>query len=287
MKDDVEAELNKLELVLPSLPSEQSTSRIDEQISDLRRKIEDEQTNIRKYARDMVGESRGTLVNPDNSGFAGQGQRYWTAYDLKTLSERAIADLSEKIVTLEQEKKRALSSRQTELEAARGQTDLRKNSIREHLRTTTEELAGAQQSLSELENGREPAIRTYTAALKEKPNFVPVSFGMASQFRALRRLYKDSGSTFELIMIKLFIMMLELTPVLQKVFFSPTTLYAVKLEAAKRTRAYEHYDEEVRLRKQHLKNKFDAAFTEAYDEESLEKLRQSNVSSIRPGRGAG
>jgi hypothetical protein len=87
-------------------------------------------------------------------------------------------------------------------------------------------------------------------------------------------------------MIKLHIILIEMTPVLQKMFLSPTSLYAVKLDAVKRTIAYEHFDEEVRLRQQHLRRKWEAAYDEEADRKGIEMARQSNVRPLHEGRGA-
>jgi hypothetical protein len=41
-------------------------------------------------------------------------------------------------------------------------------------------------------------------------------------------------------MVKILIMLIELTPVLQKLFLSPKTLYALKLDSERKQKAYEH-----------------------------------------------
>src|SRR6185295_4119058 len=284
-KGNLEAELNKLELTPPQLPSDRSTANLDEQIAEIRAKIAEEQANVRKYAQDMVGEFHGTVVNPGNSGLAGAGQRYWTALDLKTLSETAIAQHRNKIAGLEAEKARVRSNREAEQEVVRTQVEDTKTSLRTRLESVVSEVSEAQNYLVGLENGREAALEAFTLTLKSRPDFVPLSFGVASQFRALRTLYKEYGSTFEMYMIKALIMMLEMTPVLLKVFLSPTTLYAVKLDAAKRAGAYGHFEEELRLRQEHLRNKFHAAVDEAYDGQDLERVRKPNIRGIHEGRG--
>ncbi len=284
-KKDLEAELNKLELARVQLPSDRTTANLDEEITELRGKIAEEQTNVRRYAQDMVGEFRGTVVNPGNSGVAGAGQRYWTALDLKTLSETAIAQYRNRIAALEVEKTRIRSSRDTEQDAAKRRVEDTKDSLRTRLKGVVAEGSVAQDYLTSLESNREAALDLFTTTLKTRPDFVPLSFGVASQFRALRTLYKEYGSTFEMYMIKILIMMLEMTPVLLKVFLSPTTLYAVKLDAAKRTGAYTHFEEELRLRQEHLRNKFHAAVDEAYNSQDLERVRKPTVRGIHEGRG--
>lgn len=139
--------------------------------------------------------------------------------------------------------------------------------------------------LGELEAKREPAIEEFAATLKSKPNFIPISFGVASQFRALRTLYREYGSTFEMYMIKLLIMLLEMTPVLQKWLMSPTTLYATRLDAIKRAGAYELFEEELQMRQEHLRKKAYAARDEQLDRENIERLRRANVTSLHERQG--
>jgi hypothetical protein len=275
--NELDAELNKLELQPPPFPSGAGIQGIEDQISDLRNKIAEEEKEIRRQSQTMIGEFRGTVVNPGNSGVAGTGKQYWAAVDLKALSESNIAQHRSRITELEQEKQQVLGYRRAEQETARSEVEERKISLRERLRTVADSLSAAAVRLAELEEGREAAIHTFAAGLKNKPNFVPLSFGVASQFRALRMLYRDYGSTFEMIMIKLLIMTLEMTPVLQKVFLSPATLYAVKLDAAKRAASYSHFDEELRLRREHLKRKADAADAEDIATSSIRAFRRAQV----------
>jgi len=276
-RNELDAELNRLELQPRAFPSEAGTQGIEDQLSDLRNKIAEEENNIRRHSQTMIGEFRGTVINPGNSGVAGAGQRYWTAVDLKALSESNIALHRSRISILEQEKEQVLANRRAEREAASIETEQRKISVRARLRTVADDLSAAELRLTQLEENREATIQTFAASLKSKPNFVPLSFGVASQFRALRMLYREYGSTFEMIMIKLLIMTLEMTPVLQKVFLSPATLYAVKLDAAKRAASYSHFDEEVRLRQEHLKRKADAADAEDIATSSIRAFRRAHV----------
>ena len=146
-------------------------------------------------------------------------------------------------------------------------------------------LSQAQQRLTELENRHDPAILEFANGLKAKPGFIPISFGVASQFRALRTLYAEYGSTFEMYMIKLLIMLLEMTPVLQKWLMSPTTLYAARLDATKRFGAYESFEEELRRRQEHLRNKAFAERDEQLDRENIEMLRRSNVTPLHERQG--
>ena len=88
-------------------------------------------------------------------------------------------------------------------------------------------------------------------------------------------------------MIKALIILLELTPIIMKVFLSPKTLYAVRLDAKRRESSYADLDAELTLRQQHLRKKFDAAMDERMDERGLDLLRKDNVTPFVETRGAG
>jgi hypothetical protein len=163
---------------------------------------------------------------------------------------------------------------------ARAQAVGQKTRLRLYVNEVTVSLATAQHKLSLLEDGRDTTIAAFVSSAKQKPSFIPLSFGVASQFRALRFLYRRYGATFEMYMIKVLIMMLEMTPVLQKVFLSPTTLYAVKLEATRRSIAYEHFNEELRLRQAHLRAKAASAYDEEVDGQVVRRAAQRNVTSL-------
>jgi hypothetical protein len=283
LKAGAEAELNNLELSPPPLPSDKHVAVLDEQISTLRKKIEEEEAKVRRYDQDMIAEFRGTQINPWNSLLPGIGPRYQTARDLKVLSLNTITSYRNQIDELEGEKKKATSSRQTEYDAVKKTVDQHTADLRAHINDLASSLSQAQTRFAELERARDPAIQTFVAALKNKPGFLPISFGVASQFRALRTIYARYASTFEMYMIKLLIMLLEMTPVLQKVLLSPATLYAVRLDTIKRSGAYAHFDEQVKLRQEHLRRKADAALDEELDGIGIKRVREPTLHEGKVG----
>jgi Domain of unknown function (DUF4407) len=286
LKASTETELNRLELQQPPVPSDKAASDLDAQLNELRAKIDREETKVRQYNEDMVAELRGTLINPWNSGMVGLGPKYQTASDLKALSESAIARYRKDVDVLETQRQAAVANRGAEIEDATKKLNEQKNGLRAYLAEVAGILSQAQQRLTELETKRDPAILEFANGLKAKPSFIPISFGVASQFRALRTLYAEYGSTFEMYMIKLLIMLLEMTPVLQKWLMSPTTLYAARLDATKRFGAYESFEEELRRRQEHLRNKAFAERDEQLDRENIEMLRRSNVTPLHERQGS-
>jgi hypothetical protein len=286
LKASAESELNKLTLSVPPLPSDESVRQMDTQIADLRRKIASEQSKVQQYNEDMIAELRGTQINPWNSLVPGIGPRYQTAQDLKSLSEAAITQYRSDIDALETEKRKVTSNREAEIQTAKRNAEGHEKELRTYIDGLSISLQKAQSHLSKLELTRDSKIQQFVAAQKNKPGFLTISFGVASQFRALRTIYARYGSTFEMYMIKFLIMLLEMTPVLQKVLLSPATLYAVRLGAIKRAGAYEHFDEEVKLKQEHLRRKWEATYDEESDGMGLERVRQANVTSLHEGKGA-
>ena len=283
----LEAELSNLLLQPPPVPSDARIADIDTRIAATERRIGEETEKSQRYAEDMIAERLGTVLRDGNTGVAGSGPEFATAASLKALSDANINALRATLAGLETDKADALQDRQSEYAAGREQVAARQRQLETEIAAVLTSLAGAQDRLETIESGRGDTVAGFTRELQDnRADFVPFSAGVASQFRALRTLYAAYGSTFEKWMLKILIMLLELTPVLQKVFFSPTTLYAVKLDALRRTEAYDHFDREVELRQQHLKRKADAAIDEHLDSHGIERMRTANVRNITEERGA-
>jgi hypothetical protein len=279
-KAKVEGEFNALISTPPSIPSDTGASEVDRQIAELRTKLSVEQSKAQRFAEDMIAERNGAHLNDGNSGITGEGKKFKTAKELKDLSDAAIQSLQTRLAELEKEKDQIISRQATEYQAAKNEIAKRARAMHDRLANIESELVASQKTFDTLAQSKDASINEKQANLEKSPSFVPISFGVANQFRALRRLYSDYGSTFEKWMVKLLIMLLEMTPVIQKVLFSPNTLYGVKLDAAKRAGAYSDFDQEVRLRQNLLKRKADAAVDEQLDSKHIERLRTSNVRSM-------
>jgi hypothetical protein len=287
LRSSLEAELSALLLQPPPVPSDTRIADIDTRIGAVEGRIAEEAAKSQRYAEDMIAERHGTVLRDGNTGVAGSGPRFATASSLKSLSDAAIGSLRMELQELEQAKATALRDREAEYAAAAGQVAVRRERLETEIAAVRTSLAAAQERFDALDAGRGAAIARFTTELQDnRADFVPFSAGVASQFRALRTLYAEYGSTFEKWMLKILIMLLELTPVLQKVFFSPSTLYAVKLDSRRRSEAYDHFDREVALRQQHLKRKADAAIDEHLDSQGIERMRNANVRNITEERGA-
>jgi hypothetical protein len=284
--NDLQHQLDQLTIQTPPVPSDAEISALDSQIAGLRTQIADEQASIQRYAQDMIAEANGTLVNTGNSGVAGHGPEYLTALQLRDLAEQHVRAMQAQIAALDARRTQLVGDREREIAAAREEWNAQAEALAARSAGVADELARRQQALQALEAGRSAAVDAYVAQAEKRPDFVPLSVGIAAQFRALRTLYAEYGSTFEKSMLKLLIMLLEMTPVLQKVFMSPRTRYAVKLDEAWRMPSYDQFDREVERRQEHLRKKADAALDEELDRRGINTVKMGSSQKPTPDEGA-
>ena len=280
LRAQAEDEVSKVALATPLQRHITPTVDIDHQIAALQKKIAAENANATHYAEVMMAELHGTKVFPGNSGVPGAGARYKAAEALKGVSETALANYQAQVLVLEADKNRLLGRGEAEYENALKHTSDQRNALHQHLAEISATFTQAQDRLSKLESTRQPSIDKFVNDLKMKPEFVAIDFGIANQFQALRALYAKSGSTFEMIMIKFLIVMIEMTPVLQKVFFSPPTLYAVKVDAARREGEYEAFSKEERLRRDLTQYKLGSTVSETFDRRGTQQVGRGTVTPL-------
>lgn len=225
-----------------AVPAQQAGT-IAAQIADLRQKLAVLREDSAEQGRQMVCEQFGAALNPDCSGKSGKGERYATARALKAQTDAQIALYEADIAKLTTEQQ---STQSREDQAAAEATAAYNAQVADLKRQTDAAIAArdaAQANYDRVNGGRDAEIAGYVTALKASPDFVPISFGMASQFRALAALYTNYGIQLEKFMVKALIMLIELTPILQKLFLSPKTLYALKLDSDRKRKAYDHLKE--------------------------------------------
>jgi Domain of unknown function (DUF4407) len=280
LKARAEDEVSKVSLSAPPGRHIPSTVDIDRQIEVLQQKISEENASATRFGEVMMAELHGTKLFPGNSGVPGAGARYNAAKALKDVSDTTISNYQARLAALEADKSRSLERGETEYENAVKRADGQKSALHQHLTEISATFAQAQNHLSKLEATRQPSINTFVNELKKKPGFVAISFGIANQFQALRTLYAKSGSTFEMVMIKILIVMIEMTPVLQKVFFSPPTLYAVKLDAARRQGEYDAFSKEERLQREVSEYRPGGVASETFDRRSLQQVGRGSVTPL-------
>lgn len=273
---DVQARLDKAQGTGPSTPSANRVAEITAEIADIQKKIDTASAESAQQQRQMVCEKYGTGLNPNCSGKSGQGNWYATAHDLKAQADNEVKAYQAQIAGLMTERQQAVASLQHEVVSATGSFNAQVANVRAELATATATRDVAAQKYDALNGGRDRAVADYIGVLKSAPDFKPISFGMASQFRALAALYTSYGIQLQKYMVKLLIMLIELTPVLQKLFLSPKTLYALKLDSDRKRQAYEHLEETMAARRQHMASLEEDSRIERGEVRGVARLRRGD-----------
>jgi hypothetical protein len=225
----------------------------------------------------MTCEKYGTGLNGQCSGKSGQGNWYATVRDLKAQSDARIKEYLGEIDAQQARRDEAQAQTGREAADATGAYTGVVATARAQLESAVAARNAAQAKYDTLNDGRDAAVAAYINVLKASPDFKPISFGMASQFRALSALYTNYGIRLEKFMVKFLIMLIELTPVLQKLFLSPNTLYALKLDGARKRESYEQLEQVTAARRDHINSLYEEAAEEKSEVRSLARARRDNV----------
>jgi hypothetical protein len=273
---EVQARLDKMQGSGPATPSASRVAEITAQIADLQKKVDAAAAESAQQQRQMVCEKYGTELNPNCSGKSGQGNLYATARDLKAQADAQAKAYQAQINDLMTQRQQAETSAVQEATASAGSFNAEVDGVRAELSAANTARDVAQAKYDALNSGRDKAVADYINVLKSAPDFKPISFGMASQFRALKNLYTSYGIQLEKYMVKLLIMLIELTPVLQKLFLSPKTLYALKLDSDRKRVAYGQLEEALAARRQHMASLEEDARIERGEQRGVARLRRGD-----------
>jgi uncharacterized protein YlxW (UPF0749 family) len=245
------AELEKLyghELATPAaVPSSseygpQRLAALDQRLGDLDAQeqglyaaLRDVDAKIAGNVEAMNAEELGQRIGPDSSGRAGAGPRYQFARRQKEFHEARRAELQREIAQLgaRRDDLRTQQRQLTERGAAlRDQThdaaQSRRDALSAQIETARAEVRALEGSrLASIEEFRQKAL---TASDFQKQKDDPLS--RMTAYQELKNDPKD-GSTITLFswMTKFLVIFLEIVPVVAKMFFSPPSVYAAKIQA--------------------------------------------------------
>jgi hypothetical protein len=282
---DVERRITDLRLSPSPVPSDTAVKDIEARVASIDQSIAQELEKNQTYAENMIAERNGTRLRSGNSGIPGEGRDFRTNRELKELSDAKLARLGKERAEAEEQ----LASARTAAADERARLASSEASAGNELETLAAArrsyLEATQKKLEETTADRSRQLELYKAQLMNSPEFIPISRGIASQFRALRELYSSYGNSIEKWMLKGLIVLVELTPIIMKIFLSPKTLYGVKSESLRREKTFHHLDRELELRQQHLRKKYEAKFEERIDGRGLDSLARDNVKPIRETMG--
>jgi len=192
---------------------------------------------MRKAASEMNAEEFGQRLDAESSMRPGFGPRYEFARRQKELIERQIAARTAELAHTR--------SKQDDLKTARSQLVDQETRQRaaERARLDDErgriqaQIVATQSSLQQLQASRQPRVDAYWQKLRTE--FQYREAGSASdpltRMAAFEQLKQDpqQGATITMVswMTRLFIIFLEVVPVVAKIFFSPPSVYAFKIQA--------------------------------------------------------
>jgi Domain of unknown function (DUF4407) len=213
----------------------QQIKALDAQENALRADLRQIQESIKSYAADMNAEQLGQRVSAANSGRAGAGPRYQFARQQKEVYEAQRVAREAEIAEL-RVKRDDLRATQTRIagDAAnrRDQARSAMQSKRDALKAQVEQ---ARAELKELEATRLSRVGDFQAKALAASDFQKPKDDPLSRMTAYQELKNDprDGETITLFswMTKFLIIFLEIVPVVAKLFFSPPSVYAMRIQA--------------------------------------------------------
>ena len=214
---------------------EQQIKAFDAQESELRVELRQIQEQIKTYAADMNAEQLGQRINAANSGRAGAGPRYQFARQQKEVYEQQQAARESEIAQLR--------AKRDDLRAAQGRVAADATARRDQARAAVQgkrdallaQVEAARNSLKELEAALLPRVDDFRQKALAASDFQKQKDDPLSRMTAYQELKSDpkDGATITLFswMTKFLIIFLEIVPVVAKLFFSPPSAYAARIQA--------------------------------------------------------
>jgi hypothetical protein len=214
---------------------EDQIAGLNQQQQDLRREMRQVEEKIGGYAQEMNAEKLGQRIDPNNSGRAGEGPRFQFARGQKEVLEGRRSAMQDEIASLlsAREDLRAQQRRLAEQGAARrGDNWAALKKKRDALHAQME---AARAGVRELQEGRLAKIEAFRRAALASSDFQKQKDDPLSRMTAYQSLKNDpkDGDTIILFswMTKFLVIFLEIVPVVAKMFFSPPSVYAAKVQA--------------------------------------------------------
>jgi hypothetical protein len=216
-------------------PYEPTLVALDQEERELRGVVREINVSIANYSEEMNAEQRGQRLKPTNSGRAGTGPRYEFARQQREVFLEQRAEREKELAQLE--------SRRAELRTAQARVALEASSRLKDQRTSIErtrwdlqaQVETARQELRELETSRNTKLDTFRRQTLSSSEFKKLKDDPLARMTAYQELKNDptDGNTIVLFswMTKLLVIFLEIVPVVAKIFFSPPSVYAARIQA--------------------------------------------------------
>jgi len=214
---------------------EQQIRDLDAQEQELRSELRQIQQKVTSYTEEMNAEELGRKLTQNNSGRPGTGPRYQFAKQQREVYATQGADRERELRQLEA-KRSDLRSAQARLLA---DAAARATQVRDTVQNKRDELKlqveVARNELALLEGSRLARISEFRQQALSASDFQKQKDDPLSRMTAYQELKNDpkDGATITLFswMTKFLVIFLEIVPVVAKMFFSPPSVYAARLQA--------------------------------------------------------
>lgn len=216
---------------------EQQIKLLDRREGEVRADLKQIDESIQSYAADMVAEEFGQKLRPTNSGKAGTGPRFEFA---KRQRQSFEAQRTARYAEIAQ-----LDARRAQLRDAQGQVAAEAQAMREKERSAflaqrealQLEINAARADLKQFDATKGERVEELRNRLYSELNYQAKTdatdpLTRIAAYQALKNDPKD-GTIMTLFswMTRFFIVFLEVVPVIAKIFFSPPSVYAAKIQA--------------------------------------------------------
>ena len=210
-------------------------AKLDAPEQELRLELRQVEDKIRSYAEDMNAEELGKRINPASSGRAGAGPRYQFARRQKEVYEARRTFIQSELSQLrdKREQLRTQQRRLTEDAGARREQD--RAAVQGRRDALQARIDAARTELNGLEGSRLASIEAFRQKALAASDFQKQKDDPLSRMTAYQELKNDpkDGATVVLFswMTRFLVIFLEIVPVVAKMFFSPPSVYAVRIQA--------------------------------------------------------
>jgi hypothetical protein len=234
-------ELTALTAVTGSDEHGQQLRALDEQITHLDAREEGLRTELRhadakiaSHAEAMNAEELGQRINPASSGRAGAGPRYEFARRQKEFHEARRAELQSEMSQLGAKREELMTQQRRLSEQHAAQRDQSRDAARNRQSALAAQIDVARTELRTLEAARLANIEDFRRKALAASDFQKEKNDPLSRMTAYQELKNDpkDGSTITLFswMTKFLVIFLEIVPIVAKMFFSPPSVYAAKIQ---------------------------------------------------------
>lgn len=209
--------------------------QLDQQQQELRAQLRSVKEQVTAFQEDMNAEELGQKFRQSSSGKAGLGPKFTFAKKQKTLYEEKATNIELQLVELSARIQLAAENQRRLLMDAVAARNRDRSVADEKRAELYDRIDHAKREVKEMEETRIQRIEAFRMAALNSPEFQKFKDDPLSRMTAYQQLQNDPKDGPTIIhfswMTKLFVIFLEVVPVLAKMFFSPPSVYAAKIQA--------------------------------------------------------